>query len=130
VRRLGQCSGVSPPKGQSGAASGLAAVLERCVAAMQHQRIPVGVAERGHVAHAGVERVAVELHTPGFELGSRGGNIRNPQRKPRWARGEWLADARRVSKQFRVETLRPSDVCRKERHEIHSHDMHGHRRRA
>jgi len=29
---------------------------------MQHQRIAVGVRQEGHVAHPGVEDLAVELH--------------------------------------------------------------------
>ena len=137
------------------AASGLrlAAILERRVTAMQHQRIPIGVAERSHLTDASVERVAVELHASGFELGSRGSNIRNPQRKPGWASGERPTNARRVEdierylactelyvvltlaldfhpEQLRVETLRASDVRRQERHEINMLYTDGHHRRA
>jgi hypothetical protein len=117
--------------------------------AVQHQRVSVGVVEGSHVTHTGVERVAVELHASGFGLGSRGSNIRNPQRKPRWARSERLADARRVedverhlacteldvmlasaldreAQRLSVEVSRAGDVLGQERHEIHALHLDSH----
>ena len=42
---------------------------------MEHQRVAVGVGEEGHVADAGVEDLALELHAPLLELGTSGGDI-------------------------------------------------------
>ena len=71
--------------------------LDRCVAAVQHQRVPVRVAEEGHVADARVEDVSLELDARALELRARSGHIGNPERDVRGVRcGERLADIGRV----------------------------------
>src|SRR6476646_5991491 len=63
------------------------------IAAVEHQRVPVGIAEEGHMADAGVEDVAVELNALPLELRPRLGNIWNPQRDVGGVRaGELPAD--------------------------------------
>src|SRR4051794_2932112 len=64
----------------------------RRVAAVQHQRVAVGIVEERHVAHAGVEDVAVELDAAALELRARGGHVLDVQREVVGVRLE-LADA-------------------------------------
>lgn len=54
---------------------------------MQHQRVAVGVLEEGHVADAGVERVAAELHAARLQLGACLRDVRHVQRERMGARG-------------------------------------------
>ena len=69
----------------------------RRVPPVQHQRVPVRIAEEGHVADAGVEGLAVELDARALELGARRRHVRHPQRDVRGVRRrERLADVRRV----------------------------------
>src|SRR5215207_4098630 len=55
-------------------------VLVRRVPVVQHEVVAVRVAEERHVAHAGVERVAVELDTLRLELCARRSDVVDAQR--------------------------------------------------
>ena len=55
-------------------------VSNRRVAAVQHDRVAVGVMQEGHMADAGIDRLAAELDAVPLEGRPRLGHIRNPQR--------------------------------------------------
>jgi hypothetical protein len=53
----------------------------RRVAVVEDQVVAVGVGEEGHVADAGVDRLAVELHALAFQLLPRGRDVVDVQRR-------------------------------------------------
>src|SRR3954452_520947 len=68
-----------------------------CIPPMQHQCVPVRVAEEGHMADARVEDVSLELDACALEPRTRARHICNSQRDVRGVRrGELLADVGRV----------------------------------
>ena len=60
---------------------------------MKHQRVPVGIAEERHVAHARVEDVAVERDPRRLELGAGSRNVVHVQRERVRCRLERHAEA-------------------------------------
>src|SRR5919204_2968294 len=68
ARRSRRPPGWTPRTSTSARSSGS---LVRRVPAMEHELVAVRVGEERHVADAGVERLADELHALGFELGAR-----------------------------------------------------------
>ncbi len=67
------------------------------IAPVQHQGVPVRIVEDGHVAHARVEGLAVELDALGLEGSLRRRHIRHTQRdRGAVRRREGLADVRRI----------------------------------
>jgi hypothetical protein len=64
---------------------------------VQHERVAVGVAEERHVTDPGVERVALELDTFRFEIGSRLRDVLHLEREVRrLLRLELLAEPLRL----------------------------------
>ncbi len=53
----------------------------RRVAVVQHQVVPVGIGEEGHVAHPGVERVTGEHDAFGLQFRARRGHVVDVQRE-------------------------------------------------
>src|SRR3954451_9347633 len=60
--------------------------ITRRVPPVQHERVPVGILEEGHVADARVERLAGELDAARLELVARFGHVGHPQRYVRRVR--------------------------------------------
>src|SRR5713226_8197985 len=119
----------------------------RRVPPVQHQGVPVGIVEEGHVADARVERLAGELHTFPFELGASCSDVGYAKRQLGRIRRElpsdlgWIPDPerhlpreelgadRRVAlvreaKRLAVEPFRPLDVLRRDGDEIDPLDLH------
>src|ERR1035437_6986944 len=114
---------------------------------MQDERVSVGIREGRYVANAGVERLAVELHSLGLELRSRRRHVGHPQRHfvrrrldpspDRWGiphgqshlTGPVLGTAGRVAlvlelEDLAVEVLCPLDVLDWNRDEVRVLDFH------